>query len=117
MEKEEIIKKLNEIRKTRIIDIYSEEEFSGEGIVINQEGKMYKYKWQLALCIEENKAKEIYSLEEYKIDPNKIKINYNFDNNKKDDCINIINYNNLKIENNDINYYKKIMEEVLKWVQ
>ena len=78
---------------------------------------MYKYKWHLAICIEENKAKEIYSLEEYKIDPNKIKINYNFDNNKKDNCINIINYNNLKIENNDINYYKKIMEEVLKWVQ
>ena len=72
MEKEEIIKKLNEIRKTRIIDIYAEEEFFGKGLIINKEGKTYIYNWCISLCIEENLAKEVYELEEYNIDISKI---------------------------------------------
>lgn len=117
MEKEEIIKKLNEIRKTRIIDIYAEEEFFGKGLIINKEGKAYIYNWCISLCIEENLAKEVYELEEYNIDISKININFDFDENKNDRCINIINFDNLKIENSDLSYYNKIMEEVLKWVQ
>ena len=114
MEKEEIIKKLNEIRKTRIIDIYAEEEFFGKGLIINKEGKTYIYNWCISLCIEENLAKEVYELEEYNIDISKININFDFDENKNDRCINIINFDNLKIENSDLSYYNKIMEEVLK---
>ena len=106
MEKEEVIKKLNEIRKTRIIDIYAEEEFFGKGLIINKEGRAYIYNWCISLCIEENLAKEVYELKDY-----------NFDENKNDRCINIINFDNLKIENSDLSYYNKIMEEVLKWVQ
>ncbi len=117
MEKEEIIKKLNEIRKTRIIDIYTEEEFFGKGLIINKKGKVYIYAWHIALSIEENKAKELYELEEYKIDINKIKLNFKFDQNKSDRCINIIDLDNLKIENNDLNYYNKLMKEVTKCLQ
>ena len=51
MEKEEVIKKLNEIRKTRIIDIYAEEEFFGKGLIINKEGRAYIYNWCISLCI------------------------------------------------------------------
>lgn len=116
MKKEEILKKLNEIRLTRIIDIYKEEEFKGEGLIVNKEGKVYFYKWYLALSIEKNEAKEIYELEEKKVDINKIKIDCSFEN-KDDNCINIIDFDNLKIENNDINYYNKIVEEVKKWQQ
>lgn len=114
MKKEEIIKKINEIRLTRIIDIYAEDEFNGKGLIINQEGKACIYEWFLALSIERNEAKEIYQLEEFKIDIKKININFSFEN-KEDKCINIIDFNNLKIENNDLNYYNKIMEEVIKW--
>lgn len=113
MKKEEILKKLNEIRLTRIIDIYKEEEFKGKGLIVNKEGKVYIYEWFLALSIEKNEAKEIYELEEFKIDINKLKIDYSFSN-EANNCINIIDYNNLKIENNDLNYYNKIMEEVIK---
>ena len=113
-EKEEIIEKLNEIRKTRIIDIYAEEEFFGKGLIVNKEGDVYIYTWRLALSIEENKAKELYELEEYKLDISRIKLNFKFDQNKNDRCINIIDLDNLKIENNDLNYYNKVMKEVTK---
>ena len=83
MEKEEVIKKLNEIRKTRIIDIYAEEEFFGKGLIINKEGKAYIYNWCVSLCIEENLAKEQYELKEYNIDINKINIDYNKNNKDK----------------------------------
>lgn len=114
MEKEEIIEKLNEIRKTRIIDIYAEEEFFGKGLIVNKEGDVYIYTWRLALSIEENKAKELYELEEYKLDISRIKLNFKFAQNKDDRCINIIDLDNLKIENNDLNYYNKVMKEVTK---
>ena len=117
MKKEEILEKLNEIRKNRILDIYAEQEFNGKGLVVDKNGKTYIYKWYLALSIEQNKAKEVYQLEQYKIDINKIKLDYNFNENKKDNCINIINLENLKIENNDIEIYNKIMEEVEKCLQ
>lgn len=113
MKKEEIIKKLNDIRIDRIIDIYAEEEFRGKGLIVNKHGNVCIYEWFLGLSIEKNEAKEIYNLEEYSIDINKININFPFDN-REDRCINIIDFNNLKIENNDLNFYNKIMEEVIK---
>ena len=78
----EIIKKLTEIRKTRLIDIYAEEEFFGKGLIVNKEGKAYIYNWCISLCIEENLAKEQYELKEYNSDINKINIDYTFDENK-----------------------------------
>jgi len=43
MSEKEIFEKVNEIRKTRIIDIYLEEEFKGEGVVVNTKGNVCFY--------------------------------------------------------------------------
>lgn len=117
MKKEEIFNKLNEIRKSRIIDIYNEEDFFGNGLIVDNKGKVYIYKWFISLCIEKNQAKEVYQLNEYTVDLNKINVDFMFDENKEDRCINIIDFDNLKIENNDLNFFNCIMKEVLKWAQ
>ena len=69
---------------------------------------------RLLIAENELKAKELYELEEYKLDISRIKLNFKFDQNKNDRCINIIDLDNLKIENNDLNYYNKVMKEVTK---
>jgi len=114
MSEKEIFEKVNEIRKTRIIDIYLEEEFKGEGIVVNTNGNVCFYTWRLGLCIESNKAKQLYSLEEFNIDINNLNIvNISF-NNTSSKCINIIEFKNIKLENNDPNLYKNLKEQVMK---
>ena len=113
MSEKEIFEKVENIRKNRIIDIYLEEEFMGEGIVVDKKGKTCIYTWKLGLSIETNNVKQLYFLEEFNIDPNKIEImEINIKNNNPK-CINVIDYNNLKVENNDDNLYNNLKKQII----
>ena len=113
MSEKEIFEKVNKLRENRIIDIYLEEEFKGEGIVVDTIGNVCFYTWRLGLCIESNKAKQLYSLEEFNVDINNLNIeNISFDN-ASSKCINIIEFKNIKLENNDPNLYKNLKEQVM----
>lgn len=114
MSEKEIFEKVNEIRKMRIIDVYLEEEFKGEGIVVNIKGNVCFYTWCLGLCIESNKAKQLYNLEEFNIDINKIELQNIYFNNESSKCINIIDFKNIKLENNDPELYKNLKEQIMK---
>lgn len=113
MSEKEIFEKVNKIRENRIIDIYLEEEFKGEGIVVNINGNVCFYVWKLGLCIETNKAKQLYNLEEFNIDINNLNIENISFNNTSSKCINIIDFKNIKLENNDPNLYKNLKEQVM----
>lgn len=122
MEEKEIFSKIEKARKDRILDIYLESDFKGEGIIITKTGHYFNYTWKYALKVETQQVIQIYDLKTKKIELKEIieecyKI---VETTNSDKCINVIELENLKIENNDPKVYKQLykkIKEVLKCQQ
>jgi len=121
----EIANSLNQKRLKAYIDIYKETEFSGLGVLVDEELNVYKYMWNLGFnrdthsfsnnnYLYKSKKKADYNLlEKYLInDLNIIEKEYLNDSNEEEKYSEIIRLNNYVNEFSNCVLYDKIKEKI-----